>query len=176
MELRPLPFLADPRYRISRDGTVWTREMKRGRSRAAPSVRWELVTPISRADATSNARGRGDSRLELIRQSSHIRWVFDREGRVVVESVVPYQAAGRVSHSGDVPTEVRKIDVQAIPGADLSTFKEGDDEVRSSWEWGGGEVPLVGSGEDRWYCVSTEAGGRVHIFHGPSEAAEIFKG
>lgn len=56
MELRPIPFIEDARYRISQDGTVWAHAMpRRGTGRTRPP-RLSPRQPISLEEASRVAR------------------------------------------------------------------------------------------------------------------------
>jgi hypothetical protein len=160
MELRPIAFIEDARYRIDREGRVFSMVTKRGRQRTTPEVRFEQLTALTLAEAIELARGLGSYRFELIRRSSMIRMTFDREHNKLGEFEIPYMAAQRINHDGRTPVEVRTIDGH---------------ELKSSCEWIGAEVPLVGDGLTGWHSLSSAAGTRKHIFHGPSEARQIFE-
>ena len=73
MELRPIPFIEDARYRIDREGRVFSVVTKRGRRRTTPEVRFEQLASLTLAEAIELARGLGSYLFELI----HRCWPVD---------------------------------------------------------------------------------------------------
>ena len=151
MELREIPFISDPTYRISRDGAVW--RVKGSTPRAIKSI------TIANAVRESCDKGRHPFALLIEGTKTEVR--TDANGRT--ETVeVPCVMAQRVTHVGGLAT---------------TTVTVAGHEIASRAEPQGGEDPLVGDPAIGWVCICVPLAGidRVHIFHGPSASAEIFK-
>ena len=171
MDLRPIPFLNDTTYKLDNEGCLF-------RTKGSTPKQLDSMT---RVEATKKARTYGTCRLELVHPSSIVRILHYEDGRRE-DIVEPYIAAQRITHVGGLPVEVTTFD--PLTGGVLSRITlperpkkptEPDPwQMISGCEWQGGEVPLAGDPESGWFCVRTENGKRVHIFHGPSESAEIF--
>ena len=171
MDLRPIPFLNDTTYKLDNAGCLF--RTKGSTPKHVPSM--------TRVEATKKARTYGKCRLELVHASSIVRILHYEDGRRE-DIVEPYIAAQYVTHVGGLPVEVTTFDPLTggvlsritLPKRPSNTTEPDPWQMVSGCEWQGGEVPLVGDPESGWFCVCTEDGNRVHIFHGPSTSAEIF--
>ena len=171
MDLRPIPFLNDTTYKLDNAGCLF-----RTKGSTLKQVR-----SMTRVEATRRARTNGKCRLELVHESSIVRVLHYEDGRRE-DIVEPYIAAQRITHVGGLPVEVTTFDPLTgsvlsritLPERPKNTTEPDPWQMISGCEWQGGEVPLAGDPESGWFCVCTEDGNRVHIFHGPSTSAEIF--
>jgi len=151
MELREIPFISDPTYRISRDGAVW--RVKGSTPRA--------IKAMTIVEAVNKARTNGKHPFELLVDDAMTEVRTDANGHS--ETVeVPCVMAQRVTHVGGLST---------------TTAKVAGHEMVIRAELQGDENPLVGDPAIGWVCICVNLAGveRVHIFHGPSVSAEIFK-
>ncbi len=156
MDLRPIPFVDDTKYRIDRDGHVYTLE-SRQQGRARTINEWTRCTPITLAKAQNLARVSLNYLFPLVEDTFEIVLRLHADGRNE-ETVVPYTTAHHARHDPATPMVPHPVH---------------GDAMRSGCEWGGGCPRLVGDREHGWYRVQTKSG-IVHLFHGASTAAEIF--
>jgi len=146
MELRPIPFIESPNYRIDRQGRVHSLKKAKGRARSLPAAtKWSPCVPLSLARASDFARVSAGYRFALVIDTSEVILVHHPDGRRE-ERERPYRAAECIRHNPNDP-----------PGQ--ASLK-------------GGSVRATGDLEHGWYCI--EAAGSKHLFHGPSVAAEVF--
>jgi hypothetical protein len=156
MKLRPIPFIDDLRYRIDRDGQVYSLEIrKQGRGRIISE--WTKCTPLILKDAQSFARVSLNYLIPLVAETSEAIHRTNADGSTQT-IILTYTMAQQVRHDPATPMEPHPLY---------------GDAILSGSEWVGACPRLVGDREHGWYCVTTNSG-IVHLLHGASTAAEIF--
>ena len=146
MELRPIPFISDDGFRVSREGCVRTRHERRGRSSRMSSIAWDPCAPMSLEEARKFARGRARDGGELVIPSREVR-LTTPDGEIL---------------SRRTPTAVRRVRTVPSPpaGAELLI---------------GEAMEAQGDVSSNWFLLST-SDGSLHLFHGPSVARAVFAG
>lgn len=144
MELRPIPFIESPNYRIDRKGRVHSLKTAR-RPRGLLAVKWSPCDPLSLAQASNFARVSAGYPFALVVDTSEVILTLYPDGRRE-EREQPYRAAECIRHNPN------------------------DSPGRASFK--GGSVRAAGDLDHGWYCI--DANGSKHLFHGPSVAAEVF--
>jgi hypothetical protein len=147
MELRPIEFIQDDRYRIDRSGTVHALKESKGRARGLAGLKWKPCEPLTLTKARNLARNTLDYPFELVMQTTRVVLLIHEDGRML-ERVEPFLAAECIRHDPATP--------------------EGEAQ------WKGHPVTAVGNLEAGWFHLKTKAN-VVHMFHGESLAAELFK-
>jgi hypothetical protein len=145
MELRPIPFIEDARYGIDRQGRVHSLKEAKGRARGIVIAKWSPCVPLSLAKAGNFARVSAGYPFALVFDTTEVVLQLHQDGRRE-EFERPYRAAECIRHNKNASPE-------------RAFFK-------------GGSVRATGDLTDGWYCI--DANGSMHIFHGPSVAAEVF--
>jgi hypothetical protein len=144
MELRPIPFVEDPRYRIDSAGRVHARRESRRGSRKRIEVKWEPCQPMKLDKAREFARGRARDGGELL--------IPDREVTIKTSDQL---SLSRLTHAA-----VRRV---------THVEKHAADDGYLAAE----AIPADGDTNHGWFRL-TCADGVVHVFHGPSVATCIF--
>lgn len=146
MELRPIEFIQDDRYRIDRSGAVYKlKAVDRGRGRVF--AKWEPCTPLAFTKARNLASKTLEYPFELLMHMTRVELLIHPDGRML-ERVVPFHGAECIRHDPATP--------------------------KGEAQWKGPTVAAVGDLKVGWYCVEC-TGKVVHLFHGESVAAELFK-
>ena len=145
MELRPIPFVESPNYRLDRQGRVHSLRKAKGRARGLLAAKWSPCDPLSLARASDFARVSAGYHFALVFDTTEVVLRIHQDGRRE-EYERPYRAAECIRHTpNDAPERA---------------FLKG------------GSVRATGDLEHGWYCI--DANGSKHLFHGPSVAAEVF--
>jgi hypothetical protein len=158
MTLKEILFLNEKHYRIDREGRVYTLKLDVGRARGTVEPKWKRCKSLSLEKAQSLASDSLKYDFPLVEETSEVVLRPCADGSTKA-TTVPYITARQVRHDPTVPMEDHPVYGAAM---------------RSSVQWVDTCPRLVGDRKAGWYSVETRTG-IVHLFHGTTTAAEIFK-
>jgi len=147
MELRPIEFIQDDRYRIDRSGTVHALKESKGRARGLAGLKWKQCNSLTLTKARNLASKTLEYPFDLVMHTTQPVFLIHPDGRML-ERLEPFLAAECIRHDPATP--------------------------KGEAQWKGHPVTAVGNLDAGWYCVESK-GKVVHLFHGESVAAELFK-